>query len=804
MDVEDGEEVVKVEVASTNRDPAAQQQQSAAYHGPGEATVSANGPVSLESVFIGRQDGGFGGGKSSVETDVLLAARELLTGDKEVDVCAQFHVQEAVRLVGLSGVDASLNGQMAYVHCERPLYAPVNGSVTVRLESGGLRPIPVQHLLRRARFYPREKVRASKLLGDLARFNEQEGLIDSDVAIDVPAEGQVYVLFPSDGTDVRVAVPIGNLHRLPPPRGAAGDNDDGDDEAAVDDDDADTSKPIRIPLKRSATATNEYGNNRALLVGAFPCHFPLGQGPARDSTLATADSRHLLLQYNPIFGTHSPLHFLLFNQLQRHTGSSRLAAAVRGDQKSFREFKKLYENPDTLRDLDAAIMKPESNTSKVFVRKLQKIFKVSNALIPFSGAARKAQLGEFVAMFRHFGPAQFYNTIAPDPIGSPVCLRMTYPTCNNRDFPAKDDAGHYLELLRTPEHVPLSKGAFKDLKPHIGETDKGEIKRESHGDLNVRVTANPVACAEVYRQETLLTMKHIYGMPEEAETKASLTRNGLEEQKCGIHGHARSIISVNECNGKGWMHNHALICAGQATWLIQYIAGFSGHRDCPTEKELKLKKALGEYVDACVRAELEPTTHKQSLLRRLLAMKPYPAPWHVAKLFDSAEAAEGGALKPSEAKLTSHVQFSSERTNCHTHGERCLKGDWGKVQCAQCYAQTERDDTTATQLLRIPGDVFEYDKIEPIPKSNDDDGKMSHMDHRVIVIEPKRRVIARSKEDAIREKKSVHERWRECCKEVTHDDLSKLTLLYGEGTYSSPTPPHDHNKIKTHTNPCLR
>ena len=83
---------------------------------------------------------------------------------------------------------------------------------------------------------------------------------------------------------------------------------------------------------------------------------------------------------------------------------------------------------------------------------------------------------------------------------------MTYPTTNNRDFPARDVDGKFLLALQTPAHkvevhpAQLPKnGCFQGDLPSIPQ-------------MNTRVTANPVASALVYSHEIDATFEHIFGI----------------------------------------------------------------------------------------------------------------------------------------------------------------------------------------------------------------------------------------------------------------------------------------------------
>jgi hypothetical protein len=400
---------------------------------------------------------------------------------------------------------------------------------------------------------------------------------------------------------------------------------------------------LKVPLKRSNTATNEFSTNKQLLTGAFPCFFALGNGPAREGTLSTADTRHLLLQYQTPFATFAPLHFLLFNQLQRHTGSSRLAASVRNNDEAFQRFVELYRNDDTIKNIDAALLDPTSAQAIVLLRKFEKIFKVMNALVPFSAAARKSQLGQFVASYRHFGAAQCFVTTAPDRLSSPIALRMTYPTSSNRDFPAVDNG--FLKQLKIPTHDK--------------ESGKGHIALPSKAEFTKRVTENPVASAECFAQETDATCEVLFGLKESSSTRKTLRQ---EQKTRGVFGQLRSFIGVHETTGKGFMHSHYLLTLGIPPWVIQTIGGYNNPEDVSYENSERLQTALAEYLDAIIQAQLGVGTHVQSLLRQLFAMHPYPAPWFAEDIMDKTS----GKVDFDKEKFRVHVNAAVARTNIYS------------------------------------------------------------------------------------------------------------------------------------------
>jgi hypothetical protein len=584
--------------------------------------------------------------------------------------------------------------------------------LTFALSSGKQYHVPVSCIQRGVTFEAFERVRVIDCtnIKGLSQFNGLTGTVDSKVPINVSPDARIDIMFEDSGKSYNL--PIQFLIRVESSSPQA--------------------QQLKVPLKRSKTATNEFSTNKQLLTGAFPCFFALGNGPAREGTLSTADARHLLLQYQNQFATFAPLHFLLFNQLQRHTGASRLAASVRNNDDSFKRFVELYQNEDTIKNIDDALLNPSSARAVVLLRKFEKIFKVMNALIPFSSAARKSQLGQFVASYRHFGAAQCFVTTAPDRLSSPITLRMTYPTQNNRDFPAVD--GGFLEKLKIPTHDTEKSGTSDTSIPSKAEFTK-------------RVTENPVASAECFSQETDATCEILFGLKESSSTRKTMKQ---EQKSRGVFGFLRSFFGVHETTGKGFMHSHYLLSLGIPPWVIQTIGGYNNPNDVDYENSDRLQAALAEYLDAMIQAQLGVGTHVQSLLRQLFAMHPYPAPWFAEDIIDKTS----GKVDFDKEKFRVHVNAAVARTNIHKHNSRCYKGDWGKTQCAQCYRQALLKKTQSTHLVlddlftsydpehTTNNAEFRYDirpRGQAAPIGDFDDSiPMSHEDRRVIVVESAR------------------------------------------------------------------
>jgi hypothetical protein len=159
------------------------------------------------------------------------------------------------------------------------------------------------------------------------------------------------------------------------------------------------------------------------------------------------------LQFNPDVSACAILVFILFNQLQRHVGSSKLAAAVKNNSAAFAEFLALSRDPATVPALQDALQNGSTPEAIALVSKLERIVSVTAAFVPFSGAARKAQLGNIIAMVRLVGLPTVFPTVSPDPIGDVAAMRAAFPTRNNTSFPAID--GGFLGSVQKGVEFPV-------------------------------------------------------------------------------------------------------------------------------------------------------------------------------------------------------------------------------------------------------------------------------------------------------------------------------------------------------------
>ena len=374
--VESAEIVVDADHVGNDGDNAAQLPQSGAFRGDGAPTIAEHATVVMDHCFYGQSGGAASGdvppdqaqphdsataAALAQEREYLCAVRDLLNTNRgDRDTLGVFNIGERVQLA------------------DSPIGA-----------------------------YP------DKSFAHVAPF-DKSGLDQES------RDGTVLVRLECDNALLRVPhASVRHLNRTAPPDPPPGHDDvpdsDADDPDAQPDAQSDAASPpparLVVTIPREARAMNEFTENARLIMSSHICAFPLGEGVVRTGTLSAADARHLLLQWNPAISRNINLIYLLFNEAQRHGALQRVAAAVRNNNSAFNEFTGLMNDPEIGGQLDAAIADPAKAESTVLGRKLKRIMKVFNGMIPFSAAARKAQMGDFQAGMRFYGDPNFFNTL---------------------------------------------------------------------------------------------------------------------------------------------------------------------------------------------------------------------------------------------------------------------------------------------------------------------------------------------------------------------------------------------------------
>jgi len=239
-------------------------------------------------------------------------------------------------------------------------------------------------------------------------------------------------------------------------------------------------------------------------------------------------------------------------------------------------------------------------------------------MVPGSGAARRAKTGDFLAINRHFGASIVFSTVSPDPRGNPRTTRSSYPSSSNLAFPALDDG--YASAMASGGTLALASSV---VAAGVSADDLRGTR------LMTRTVEHYAAAAEAFNADINAHATHLRRLPIEGGYERVLKTTVLGKRPVGIFGRSAAFVSVNEENGSGFSHNHALETAGLPSWALQVLAS-----------EPRLGPELKAFVDALSTSELSGSVHTVSLLAKVLGLEPYHAPWA------DREAIVGGAGGP--------------------------------------------------------------------------------------------------------------------------------------------------------------
>jgi hypothetical protein len=115
---------------------------------------------------------------------------------------------------------------------------------------------------------------------------------------------------------------------------------------------------MSVHIRREKTPVNEFGNNRELIMGAFPCVFLFERGLTDPGSVTTQHSRHMLQQFGCQFAHNHRLILLLFNQLLRHEVAREVAMSVENNFSAAHDFHRTVNSAAFRVELDAAQGKP--------------------------------------------------------------------------------------------------------------------------------------------------------------------------------------------------------------------------------------------------------------------------------------------------------------------------------------------------------------------------------------------------------------------------------------------------------------
>jgi len=184
--------------------------------------------------------------------------------------------------------------------------------------------------------------------------------------------------------------------------------------------------------------------------------------------LKTSECNHLMMYYDNRFSADHRLIFLLYNQLQRHRVSRRVATKCIADNKVFSEFEDIVMDDNFYKTLLMASTcgnSPQDKQFKIVIDKLGKILNIFGGDVPFSPVERSKTLSMLYAMIYSFGMASYFISVSPPDQDNHIFLnivlfnqkKINHDKMNNSDdydfkqHDKEDDGIFRFEIFRNTE-----------------------------------------------------------------------------------------------------------------------------------------------------------------------------------------------------------------------------------------------------------------------------------------------------------------------------------------------------------------
>ena len=422
--------------------------------------------------------------------------------------------------------------------------------------------------------------------------------------------------------------------------------------------------------KRDAEPLNEFEMGDSCLTAAFPTTFCLGHAYQRKSGTLTAKQRfHLLNQYTRNAATNRELLFYLFDQLQRHQALSHISAKVRSNKNAFTDYYFLVQSLPFREQLARAIRRPKSREAAAVMAKLMPVLSMASPKNTCFGATVSKDIEvQLRNLCRHYGPPSIFLTIAPNDIGDPTALRLTfYNTKNNKEFPNVTSSDYYDRLIEGSEV--------------IGQED---IRFPCSYDERLKATVRDVV-ASVTQYQNLIgsVLSILLGVSPNTFGRDRVTNRTAyyKSQPKGIFGHLLSVYGVNEAQSRSALHLHLMGFGSLSPQLLQGAAHVS-----------EVCSAIQKALDSMYSAEIPRSHHVCHLIKQFMKKKFERVPaWHPTF-----------TIPPSIANDTDrfehHVYCSACKLQIHSHSFTCHKGFNGHTGCRLNYMCGSCSKTKPIQL----------------------------------------------------------------------------------------------------------
>jgi hypothetical protein len=193
---------------------------------------------------------------------------------------------------------------------------------------------------------------------------------------------------------------------------------------------------------------NEFTEQIALLAGAFPDIFPFGFVKLSEGPMSEKETIHLLRQFHNIPATVPGLHFLLFNQRQRHTAAQAVNATVNNRREASEAFGRDVVDAAFISLVKAAaeVLPPgashkdiqeQKKIQRTILARTSSYLKVASPSVPFSALERAACQNKLYSMIHKYGFPNFFYTLTMDDSNNRFIIRLSTSITAPKGFRVK-------------------------------------------------------------------------------------------------------------------------------------------------------------------------------------------------------------------------------------------------------------------------------------------------------------------------------------------------------------------------------
>ena len=268
-----------------------------------------------------------------------------------------------------------------------------------------------------------------------------------------------------------------------------------------------------IRSNRSKNPTHEFDSTDELLVGSFPCVFPLGVAYKRCAGSLTYEERnHLLNQFTMILSYSRCLMGYLADVMKRFSVIQGAKLHVAGNKDAIDGVHKFLERDNLQQLLYKAQKDPQGMDAKKLWREIEPFLRMAGGSIMYGALESNRCMTEICKQTKRYGDGSMFLTLSLSDLYNCCSIRATTRTLSNEKFPAKftaNDKKYRKNISEFMEKVLEQSQITGTLEI------EGEYIEYNMSELARLAVENPVA----YVLETKLMISHILellvGLPAE-------------------------------------------------------------------------------------------------------------------------------------------------------------------------------------------------------------------------------------------------------------------------------------------------